>query len=86
MEELRKDLQYIKEQIDRETLLQESGEAQALIESIDPVLASPGELSFKHHRLLAKKLKKAIDRFEVAHPRLISELEAIVHSLSESGI
>ncbi|ERP31570.1 DUF4404 family protein [Chitinivibrio alkaliphilus] len=82
MEQLRTDLRRVK---DRITDMEEQ-EATELLENIDVLLEHPGELSFKHHRMIAESLKRALERFEYAHPRIIDELRTIITSLNEAGI
>lgn len=86
MEELRKPLESVKENIQNSSELQQNAEAQELLEVITPALENPGELSFKHHRMLAEKLKKGVEAFEATHPRLLDEIRLIIQSLNESGI
>lgn len=86
MEELRKQLENVKSGIEEHGDLQESETAKELLEVITPALENPGELSFKHHRILAEKMKKAVEVFEATHPRLFDEIRLIIQSLNESGI
>lgn len=86
MEEIREQLQNVKSEIENNSDLRESNTAQELLEVITPALENPGELSFKHHRILAKKIKKGVEAFEATHPRLFDEIRLIIQSLNESGI
>lgn len=86
MEELRKQLENVKSGIEKQGNLRESVPAQELLEVITPALENPGELSFKHHRMLVEKLKNGVEAFEATHPRLFNEIRLIIQSLNESGI
>lgn len=86
MEEIREQLESVKSNIEKDSDLQTSETAKELLEVITPALENPGELSFKHHRMLAEKIKKGVEAFEATHPRLFDEIRLIIQSLNESGI
>lgn len=86
MEEIREKLQSVKSGIENDSELTNSETAKELLEVITPALENPGELSFKHHRILAEQIKKSIEAFEATHPRLFDEIRMIIQSLNESGI
>ena len=86
MEKLREKLEQVREELSSSDEFQRSAEAQGLLESVSNVLEHPGELSFSYHRLLAERMKSAVESFEIAHPKMVGALEVIIQSLNESGI
>ncbi len=61
-------------------------QSDELLEVIAPVLEAPGELSFKHHRDLAKNVEKGLEKFKLSHPKLVDEILVIINSLNDIGI
>ncbi|MBN1982004.1 MAG: DUF4404 family protein [Chitinivibrionales bacterium] len=60
--------------------------ASELLESIQPLLDNPGELSFEHHRILMRSMTEAFEQFELTHPRISTLLTSIIQSLQAVGI
>ncbi len=86
MENVKKELENLKENIVKDETIAKEPEAQELLHNIDPILGDPGELSFEYHRDLMKSLEKGIEKFEVMHPRLVDEIRIIINSLNDIGI
>lgn len=86
MEEMKKELEELKESINGDSEIASEEAAQELLHNINPVLENPGELSFEYHRALMKSLNSAVEAFEVRHPRLVDEIRIIINSLNDLGI
>lgn len=86
MEKVKQELEELKSSINDSDELNDEPIAQDLLNNITPVLENPGELSFEYHRALLKSMEKAIEAFEIRHPRLVDEIRIIINSLNDLGI
>lgn len=86
MENMKKGLEEIRDQITDNQDFSEEVVATELLHNINPVLDNPGELSFEYHRALVKSLTDAVEAFEIRHPRLVDEIRVVINSLNDLGI
>lgn len=86
MENVKKELEEIRDQITENDAFSGEVVADELLHSINPILDNPGDLSFEYHRALLKSLTDAVEAFEVAHPRLVNEIRVVINALNDLGI
>jgi len=86
MEEMKKGLEEIRNQINANDEFSGEVVAEELLHSINPILDNPGELSFEYHRALMNSLRDAVEAFQLRHPRLVDEIRVVINSLNDLGI